>query len=76
MTTERRQSSPEYRERVGQLAQITTAWADHDYEEAAATAKRMHENEWHKGNYSASQTWHDVASLLRRRAETVKGMRV
>lgn len=76
--TERRQSSPEYREEVHAAAEYRLRHHGGDYDEAAELAEHM--AQLAADSYGAdSQTARfrrDLASLLRRRAETVKGMRV
>ncbi len=68
MTTERRQSSPEYRERVHREAERLVTVFDHDYEAAL--------------EYVQNEARGDVAfladldTLLTRRAMTVKGATV
>lgn len=69
--TERRQSGPEYREMVGRAVQSFVVTYGHDYDRAIEVMTPFPEIT----GSDESQFWRDVLSLLRRRAETVKGMR-
>lgn len=69
MTTERRQATEAHREQVAKLAAEYVERCGQDYDEASDKA------EAHAARFP-SPLRTDVATLLRRRAETVKGMRV
>ncbi len=66
--TDRRQSSPEYRERVHKLAEAMVSQCHDDYDAALERVEHLEQ-------CRPTPTGSAVISLLRRRAETVKGMR-
>ncbi len=74
MTTERRQSSPEHREMVHQWATDVVGEKGGDYEAAAEYAKEAATEL--RDDEGWGPFWADVASLLTRRAMTIKGATV
>lgn len=65
MTPDRRQSSPEYRERVHRFAETLVEMYDGDYDEAVSHAERF------RDQYPGESHPLNVLALLTRRAATI-----
>jgi hypothetical protein len=72
--TERRQSTPIYRNVVADLAHGYVLAADHDYDAAYESCREDAETAKDCAVRVAC-LWADAAALLRRRADTVRGLR-